>query len=246
MGRGKVVLQRIENKISRQVTFAKRRNGLLKKAYELSILCDAEVALVLFSHAGRLYQFSSSSNLLKTLERYQRYIYASADAAVPSSDELQNNYQEYVQLKSRVEILQHSQRNLLGEDLAPLSTSELEQLESQVDKTLKQIRSRKTQVLLDELCDLKRKEQMLQDANRVLKRKLDEVEAEVAPPPQPQLPWQGGSGDAMLSDGPPQPEHFFQALESNPLSLQPTFHTMDMNQQPVPAPGSCYPPAWMA
>jgi hypothetical protein len=57
MGRGKVVLQRIETKI----LFSKRRNGLLKKAYELSILCDAEVALVLFSHAGRLYQFSSSS-----------------------------------------------------------------------------------------------------------------------------------------------------------------------------------------
>ncbi|CAL4919126.1 unnamed protein product [Urochloa decumbens] len=245
MGRGKVVLQRIENKISRQVTFAKRRNGLLKKAYELSILCDAEVALVLFSHAGRLYQFSSSSNLLKTLERYQRYIYASADAAVPSSDEMQHNYQEYLKLKTRVEVLQHSQRNLLGEDLAPLSTSELDQLESQVDKTLKQIRSRKTQVLLDELCDLKRKERMLQDANRVLKRKLDEVEAEADPPPQPQLPWLGSSGDAMLSDGPPQPEHFFQALESNP-SLQPTFHTMDMNQQPVPAPGGCYPPAWMA
>jgi hypothetical protein len=35
MGPGKVLLQRIENKISRQVTFAKRRNGLLKKAYEL-------------------------------------------------------------------------------------------------------------------------------------------------------------------------------------------------------------------
>ena len=51
---------------------------------------------------------------------------------------------------------------------------------------------------------------------------LDEVEAEAPPPLQPQLPWQGGSGDdAMVSDGPPQPEHFFQALESNP-SLQPT------------------------
>ncbi|NP_001105150.1 MADS31 [Zea mays] len=241
MGRGKVVLQRIENKISRQVTFAKRRNGLLKKAYELSILCDAEVALVLFSHAGRLYQFSSSSDLLKTLERYQRHIYASADAAVPSSDEMQNNYQEYVKLKARVEVLQHSQRNLLGEELAPLSPSELDQLESQVDKTLKQIRSRKTQVLLDELCDLKRKEQMLQDANRVLKRKLHEFEAEAASPPQ--LAWQGGGG--MLSHDPPQPEHFFVALESN-APLQPTYHTMDMNQQPEPAPGGCYPPAWMA
>ena len=50
MGRGKVVLQRIENKISRQVTFAKRRNGLLKKAYELSVLCDTEVLRVVGEH----------------------------------------------------------------------------------------------------------------------------------------------------------------------------------------------------
>ncbi|KAM0915743.1 hypothetical protein ACQ4PT_010625 [Festuca glaucescens] len=76
MGRGKVVLQRIENKISRQVTFAKRRNGLLKKAYELSILCDAEVALVLFSHAGRLYQFSSSS-------KYSSFIFLEPDDDLP-------------------------------------------------------------------------------------------------------------------------------------------------------------------
>jgi hypothetical protein len=61
MGRGKVELKRIENKISRQVTFAKRRNGLLKKAYELSLLCDAEVALIIFSGRGRLFEFSSSS-----------------------------------------------------------------------------------------------------------------------------------------------------------------------------------------
>jgi hypothetical protein len=54
-------MRRIENKISRQVTFAKRRNGLLKKAYELSLLCDAEVGLIIFSGRGRLFEFSSSS-----------------------------------------------------------------------------------------------------------------------------------------------------------------------------------------
>jgi len=59
MGRGKVELKRIENKINRQVTFAKRRNGLLKKAYELSVLCDAEVALIIFSNRGKLYEFCS-------------------------------------------------------------------------------------------------------------------------------------------------------------------------------------------
>lgn len=61
MGRGRVELKKIENKINRQVTFTKRRNGLLKKAYELSILCDAEVALIIFSTRGKLYEFSSSS-----------------------------------------------------------------------------------------------------------------------------------------------------------------------------------------
>lgn len=61
MGKGRVELKRIENKINRQVTFAKRRNGLLKKAYELSVLCDAEVALIVFSTRGKLYEFSSTS-----------------------------------------------------------------------------------------------------------------------------------------------------------------------------------------
>ena len=54
-------LKRIENKINRQVTFAKRRNGLLKKAYELSVLCDAEVALIIFSTRGKLYEFCSTN-----------------------------------------------------------------------------------------------------------------------------------------------------------------------------------------
>ncbi|GMN26802.1 hypothetical protein TIFTF001_001438 [Ficus carica] len=52
MGRGKLELKMIENKINRQVTFAKRRNGLLKKAYELSVLCEATVALIIFSNRG--------------------------------------------------------------------------------------------------------------------------------------------------------------------------------------------------
>ncbi|WVZ15425.1 hypothetical protein V8G54_012991 [Vigna mungo] len=62
MGRGRVVLERIENKINRQVTFSKRRSGLLKKAFELSVLCDAEVALIVFSSRGKLFQYSSTEH----------------------------------------------------------------------------------------------------------------------------------------------------------------------------------------
>ena len=60
MGRGKIEIKRIENTTNRQVTFCKRRNGLLKKAYELSVLCDCEVALVVFSSRGRLYEYASN------------------------------------------------------------------------------------------------------------------------------------------------------------------------------------------
>uniref|UniRef100_A0A453C563 MADS-box domain-containing protein n=1 Tax=Aegilops tauschii subsp. strangulata TaxID=200361 RepID=A0A453C563_AEGTS len=71
MGRGKIVIRRIDNSTSRQVTFSKRRNGIFKKAKELGILCDAEVGLVIFSSTGRLYEYASSS-MKSVIDRYGR------------------------------------------------------------------------------------------------------------------------------------------------------------------------------
>ncbi|CAI0381285.1 unnamed protein product [Linum tenue] len=173
MGRGRVELKRIENKINRQVTFAKRRNGLLKKAYELSVLCDAEVALIIFSNRGKLYEFCSSSSMLKTLERYQKCNYGAPESTANGQQEI-SSQQEYLKLKARYEALQRSQRNLLGEDLGPLSTKELESLERQLDMSLKQIRSTRTQYMLDQLTDLQRKEHLLNEANKTLKQRLME------------------------------------------------------------------------
>ncbi|KAK8260100.1 hypothetical protein V6Z11_D13G099800 [Gossypium hirsutum] len=64
MVRGKAQMRRIENDTSKQVTFSKRRNGLLKKAFDLSVLCDAEVALIIFSSRGKLFEFARSSHLV--------------------------------------------------------------------------------------------------------------------------------------------------------------------------------------
>ncbi|CAN6972195.1 unnamed protein product [Brassica rapa subsp. trilocularis] len=179
MGRGKVELKRIENKINRQVTFAKRRNGLLKKAYELSVLCDAEIALLIFSNRGKLYEFCSSpSGMAKTIEKYRKHSYETMDPNQSAKD-LQEKYQDYLKLKSRVEILQHSQRHLLGEEIAGMGVNELEQLERQVDASLRQIRSTKARLMLDQLSDLKTKEEMLLETNRDLKRKLEENDATV-------------------------------------------------------------------
>ncbi|KAF5746423.1 transcription factor MADS3 [Tripterygium wilfordii] len=175
MGRGRVELKRIENKINRQVTFAKRRNGLLKKAYELSVLCDAEVALIIFSNRGKLYEFCSSSSMLKTLERYQKSNYGAPETNVSAREALElSSQQEYLKLKARYEALQRTQRNLLGEDLGPLNSKELESLERQLDMSLKQIRSTRTQYMLDQLTDLQRKEHLLSEANNSLKQRLME------------------------------------------------------------------------
>ncbi|XP_021296597.1 truncated transcription factor CAULIFLOWER D-like isoform X3 [Herrania umbratica] len=152
MGRGKVVLERIENKINRQVTFSKRRNGMLKKAYELSVLCDAEVALIIFSSRGKLSEFGSSTSVSQTLEKYWQHRYTSD---VHFADETQTLYQEVLRLKAKHESLQLSQRRLLGEELEELSMKELYNIEKQVDRALTQARQKKEVELEDENKQLK-------------------------------------------------------------------------------------------
>ncbi|KAL5751588.1 hypothetical protein ACOSQ2_022095 [Xanthoceras sorbifolium] len=72
MGRVKLQITRIENNTNRQVTFSKRRNGLIKKAYELSVLCDIDIALVMFSPSGNLSHFSSKKSRIEDV--FARYI----------------------------------------------------------------------------------------------------------------------------------------------------------------------------
>ncbi|BAT76500.1 MADS-box protein EJ2-like [Vigna umbellata] len=208
MGRGRVELKRIENKINRQVTFAKRRNGLLKKAYELSVLCDAEVALIIFSNRGKLYEFSSTSSMMKTLEKYQKYSYSALETTRPINDI--QNYQEYLRLKARVEVLQRSQRNLLGEDLAQMNTTDLEQLENQLEVALKNIRSTKTQFMLDQLADLHHRETLLVETNNVLRSKLEESNNS-----QVSLALEAGGPNIHYTNFPPQTEGFFQPAGVN-------------------------------
>ncbi|CAL9778138.1 unnamed protein product [Musa acuminata subsp. burmannicoides] len=73
MGRGRTEIKRIENPIQRQSTFYKRRDGLFKKARELSVLCDADLLLLLFSSSGKLYQYHSPSvaSAKELIERYE-------------------------------------------------------------------------------------------------------------------------------------------------------------------------------
>lgn len=72
MGRNKIAIQKIANERNRQATFTKRKAGLIKKAMELSILCDCDVALIVFNSNQKLYQYASS-DMEKILLKYTEH-----------------------------------------------------------------------------------------------------------------------------------------------------------------------------
>ncbi|KAK4269674.1 hypothetical protein QN277_022802 [Acacia crassicarpa] len=156
MVRRKTEMKRIENKTNRQLTFSKRRNGLLKKAFELSVLCDVEVALIVFSANGKLYEFSSSS-LNETIDRYQTYV---KDTHVFEQN-MQHLNQETASMKKKIELLEASKRKLIGEGLNTYSQQELEEIEQEVLKSVRNVRARKNQIVKEQMEKLEEKEKSL-------------------------------------------------------------------------------------
>ncbi|KAM7077965.1 myocyte-specific enhancer factor 2C-like isoform 8-T8 [Ciconia maguari] len=72
MGRKKIQITRIMDERNRQVTFMKRKFGLMKKAYELSVLCDCEISLIIFNSTNKLFQYAST-DMDKVLLKYTEY-----------------------------------------------------------------------------------------------------------------------------------------------------------------------------
>ncbi|KAL6642377.1 hypothetical protein ACP70R_020558 [Stipagrostis hirtigluma subsp. patula] len=181
MGRGRIEIKRIENTTSRQVTFCKRRNGLLKKAYELSVLCDAEVALIVFSSRGRLYEYSNNNSVKATIERYKK---AHASGSSSGAPLLEVNAQQYYQqesakLRNQIQMLQNTNRHLVGDSVSNLSLKELKQLESRLEKGIAKIRARKNELLAAEINYMAKRETELQNDNMDLRTKIAEGEQQL-------------------------------------------------------------------
>ncbi|XP_022137440.1 truncated transcription factor CAULIFLOWER D-like [Momordica charantia] len=172
MGRGKVELKRIENPTSRQVTFSKRRNGLLKKAYELSVLCDAEVALLVFSPSGKAYQFSSH-DMDGTLARYR------SDMGLPQSNHPHSRVMfwksEMEEMRRSISSLESRLRHFAGEDLGPLSVKDLKQLERQLSVGIERVRSKKRRIISEHINMLKRKYKSVQEEHSRLQKRLNQL-----------------------------------------------------------------------
>ncbi|KAJ1296463.1 hypothetical protein BS78_01G302600 [Paspalum vaginatum] len=192
MVRGKTEMKRIENATSRQVTFSKRRNGLLKKAFELSVLCDAEVGLIVFSPRGKLYEFASAPSLQKTIDRYKTYTRENVNNKTAQQN-IQQVKADALSLANRLEALEKTKRKFLGENLEDCSIEELHNLEVKLQKSLHVIRGKKTQLMEQQIVKLKEKERTLLKENKELRIKHSNLQPTLAVPGSnrslPPCPW---------------------------------------------------------
>lgn len=65
LGRVKIDMAYIDNKIRRYTTFSKRKTGIMKKAYELATLTGTEVMLLVASETGKIYYYLKSGKTEK-------------------------------------------------------------------------------------------------------------------------------------------------------------------------------------
>ncbi|CAN6444813.1 unnamed protein product [Victoria cruziana] len=168
MGRGKIEIKKIENVTTRQVTFSKRRVGLLKKARELAVLCDAEIAVIVFSSTGRLFEFASHC-IKKTIARYNK----SVDHFGPLTVADNERYAAEVNiLKEEIKRL----RQMMGKELTDLSLAELQNLEYQLNEGLFRVKERKEQLLREELEQSQLKEKRARRENETLRKQVEELQ----------------------------------------------------------------------
>ncbi|KAL9342302.1 hypothetical protein Peur_065627 [Populus x canadensis] len=175
MARGKVQMKRIENSVHRQVTFCKRRSGLLKKAKELSVLCDAEIGVFIFSAHGKLYELATKGTMQGLIERYMKS--SRGTQPEPAAIETQPDMdvkEEINMLKQEIEILQKGLRYMFGGRAAEMTLDELIELEKHLEIWIYQIRSTKMDIMFKEIQQLRNKEGILKAANQYLQDKVEE------------------------------------------------------------------------
>ncbi|XP_019451796.1 PREDICTED: MADS-box protein AGL42-like [Lupinus angustifolius] len=167
MVRGKIQMKKIENENTRQVTFSKRKSGLVKKSYELSVLTDAQVALIIFSQKGRLYEFSSNSDIRQIVERYGNYTNRGT-ANMFREEFIQQRKFDSASLAEKIELLELSKRKMVGHGLSSYSIDELQGIEDQLQRSLESIRLRKAQLYKEHIEQLHTQERNLVKDNAEL------------------------------------------------------------------------------
>lgn len=169
MAREKIKIRKIDNITARQVTFSKRRRGIFKKAEELSVLCDADIALIIFSATGKLFEFSNS-RMKDILSRYTRQ--TKEEKQEEPFLELQLENSNLAKLSKEVADKSQELRKLKGEDLQGVDLEELLKLERLIGDSLSRVIDTKGKRIKHEIETLQKQGDILMEENQKLRRKM--------------------------------------------------------------------------
>uniref|UniRef100_A0A453R426 Uncharacterized protein n=5 Tax=Aegilops tauschii subsp. strangulata TaxID=200361 RepID=A0A453R426_AEGTS len=174
MARERRAIRRIESAAARQVTFSKRRRGLFKKAEELAVLCDADVALVVFSSTGKLSQFASSS-MNEIIDKYSTHSKNLGKSDQQPAIDLNLEHCKYDSLNEQLAEASLRLRHMRGEELDGLSVGELQQMEKNLETGLQRVLCTKDRQFMQQISDLQQKGTQLAEENMRLKNQMHEV-----------------------------------------------------------------------
>ncbi|KAL9377659.1 hypothetical protein Peur_028994 [Populus x canadensis] len=175
MTRKKIQIKKIDNTAARQVTFSKRRRGLFKKAYELSTLCDAEIALTVFSATGKLFEYSNTS-MGQVIERRNLHPKNFNTLHQPSL-ERQLDGGVHAMLIKEIAEKNRELRHMRGEDLQGLSLEELKKIEKSIEGSLRRVVEEKEEKSTKDINALKTKGEQLAEENQRLKQQVMNLSA---------------------------------------------------------------------
>ncbi|KAL6552181.1 hypothetical protein OROGR_008335 [Orobanche gracilis] len=136
MGRSKLPIKKIENTTNRQVTFSKRRYGLIKKAYEIAVLCDIDLTLIMLSPSGRLSHFSGRKRVEDVIYRYINMSDRDRGGIVPNREQIMSTL---VKIRNEKDIAMQS-------PATPGSDTEFQEMQKEIHDLQQQLESAEEQL----------------------------------------------------------------------------------------------------
>ncbi|KAL9680993.1 hypothetical protein QQ045_012774 [Rhodiola kirilowii] len=171
MARGKIQIKRIDNATNRQVTYSKRRNGLFKKAEELTVLCDAKISIIMVSCNNKIHEYISPGITTKqVVDLYQSQKESNIDIWSKQYERMQETLNNLKDTNTR---LRTQIRQRMGECLNDLSFEELRGLEQDMDNAVTTIRARKYKAISSRTDTLKKKVRNVQEIYQKLTHEIE-------------------------------------------------------------------------